>query len=71
MPPQDENRDPPLDTVPVDDVDYKPAVSGEELERVGGPSGWWEEAWDAEHQFAGYVHRQRPLGRPALTLDRR
>ncbi|KAI4177250.1 MAG: hypothetical protein LQ348_005867 [Seirophora lacunosa] len=63
VPPQDENRDPPLDTVPVDDVDYKPAVSGEELERVGGPSGWWEEAWDAEHQFAGYM-RPTPVREP-------
>ncbi|KAL9009372.1 MAG: hypothetical protein Q9173_005597 [Seirophora scorigena] len=63
VPPRDGNRDPPLDTVPVDDVDYKPAVSGEELERVGGPSGWWEEAWDAEHQFAGYM-RPRPLCKP-------
>ncbi|KAL8957162.1 MAG: hypothetical protein Q9193_005493 [Seirophora villosa] len=64
VPPRDGDRDPPLDTVPVDDVDYKPAVSGEELERVGGPSGWWEEAWDAEHKFAGYMRptpRREPI----------
>lgn len=40
----------PLD----DDPDYKPATSGEGLEAVGGPTGWWEKAWDEEHQFQGY-----------------
>lgn len=43
------------DSMPMaDDVDYIPAVSGEGLEMVGGPSGWWEEAWDEQHQFQGY-----------------
>lgn len=48
---------PPEDPVPapvVDDPDYAPAVSGEDLETIGGPTGWWEEAWDAEHQYYGY-----------------
>ncbi|KAL8986897.1 MAG: hypothetical protein Q9177_003846 [Variospora cf. flavescens] len=58
--PPDEPLKPPRDDTPVDDIDYKPAVSGEELERVGGPSGWWEEAWDEEHQFVGYM-RPTPL----------
>lgn len=39
---------------PVDDSEYTPAVSGEELERIGGPTGWWEQAWDDEHHFQGY-----------------
>ena len=36
---------------------YKPATSLDDLEPIGGPSGWWEEAWDKEHQFKGYVLR--------------
>ncbi|KAI4120829.1 MAG: hypothetical protein LQ338_006738 [Usnochroma carphineum] len=60
---QDEKTEPSTtqDTVPaVDDSDYTPAVSGEELETIGGPTGWWEEAWDAEHQFQGVNHRFIP-----------
>lgn len=45
----------------VEDADYTPAVTGDMLERVGGPSGWWEEAWDERHQFSGYEHCQRPV----------
>lgn len=37
----------------VDDPDYTPAVSGEGLEMIGGPTGWWEEAWDEQHQYRG------------------
>ncbi|KAL8912676.1 MAG: hypothetical protein Q9172_007458 [Xanthocarpia lactea] len=54
---------PPKDTDPAtgplnDDPYYVPAMSGEELEVVGGPSGWWEKAWDEEHQFQGWM---RPI----------
>jgi hypothetical protein len=34
---------------------YIPATSWDGLDRIGGASGWWEEAWDAEHQFEGYT----------------
>ena len=43
-----------------DDPYYKPATSGEGLEAVGGPTGWWEKAWDEEHQFQGYGHPNDP-----------
>ncbi|KAL8717316.1 MAG: hypothetical protein Q9225_005433 [Loekoesia sp. 1 TL-2023] len=47
------------DSMPtVDDVDYTPAVSGEGLEMIGGLTGWWEEAWDEQHQFQGFM---RPI----------
>lgn len=48
--PQRPNQEP---TAMVDDTDYAPAVSGEGLEMIGGPSGWWEEGWDEEHHFQG------------------
>lgn len=32
---------------------YVPATTWDGLERVGGPTGWWEEAWDKVHQFKG------------------
>ena len=38
----------------ADDSNYTPATSGEGLEMIGGPTGWWEAAWDEEHQFQGY-----------------
>ncbi|KAL8801984.1 MAG: hypothetical protein Q9182_004113 [Xanthomendoza sp. 2 TL-2023] len=47
----------------ADDIDYKPATSGEELEAIGGPSGWWEKAWDEEHQFQGFM-RPTPMQDP-------
>ena len=37
------------------DPDYKPAQTWDGLERVGGPTGWWEEQWDREHQYLGYA----------------
>ncbi|KAL9023094.1 MAG: hypothetical protein Q9180_008395 [Flavoplaca navasiana] len=49
----------PLD----DDPDYKPATSGEGLEAVGGPTGWWEKTWDEEHQFQGWM-RPTPMTDP-------
>ncbi|KAL8895632.1 MAG: hypothetical protein Q9207_008081 [Kuettlingeria erythrocarpa] len=45
---------------PIDDYDYTPALSGAELETIGGPTGWWEQAWDEEHQFEGFM-RATPL----------
>lgn len=30
---------------------YTPATSLEQLEPIGGPTGWWEDAWDKENQF--------------------
>ncbi|KAI4176422.1 MAG: hypothetical protein LQ343_001162 [Gyalolechia ehrenbergii] len=46
----------------VDDPDYTPAVSGEGLEMIGGPTGWWEEAWDEQHQYRGFM-RSTPLNK--------
>ncbi|KAL8827109.1 MAG: hypothetical protein Q9170_007144 [Blastenia crenularia] len=55
---------PRQNSVPVaDDADYTPAQSGEVLEHIGGPTGWWEEAWDEEHQFQGFM-RPVPLLNP-------
>ena len=34
-------------------LDYVPAETWDGLEHVGGATGWWEEAWDKEHQFIG------------------
>ncbi|KAL8935798.1 MAG: hypothetical protein Q9216_005250 [Gyalolechia sp. 2 TL-2023] len=48
----------------VDDPDYIPAVSGEGLEVIGGPEGWWEEAWDEQHQYQGFM-RSTPLKKAA------
>jgi hypothetical protein len=40
---------------PLDEWEgYKPATTWDGLRSIGGPTGWWEEAWDAEHQFSGY-----------------
>ena len=35
-------------------VDYVPATTWEGLDQIGGSTGWWEEAWDAENRFTGY-----------------
>ncbi|KAL8696869.1 MAG: hypothetical protein Q9224_002576 [Gallowayella concinna] len=43
-----------------DDVDYTLATSGEGLETIGGPTGWWEKGWDKEHQFQGFL-RPTPM----------
>ncbi|KAL8910301.1 MAG: hypothetical protein Q9171_004386 [Xanthocarpia ochracea] len=63
--PGNEPAIPPKDTEPAtgpldDDPYYVPAMSAEELEMVGGPSGWWEKAWDEEHQFQGWM-RPTPM----------
>lgn len=34
---------------------YVPATTWDGLDRIGGATGWWEEAWDQEHPFHGYV----------------
>ncbi|KAI4230659.1 MAG: hypothetical protein LQ349_006115 [Xanthoria aureola] len=55
IPPNDEGTA----TAPLDDDPYyTPATSGEELESLGGPSGWWEKAWDEGHQYQGWM---RPI----------
>ena len=41
--------------------DYIPATTWEGLEQVGGPTGWWEEAWDRDHYFEGSVPRDGHL----------
>ncbi|KAL8854477.1 MAG: hypothetical protein Q9221_000748 [Calogaya cf. arnoldii] len=46
----------PLDVDPY----YTPATSGEGLDVLGGPSGWWEKAWDEQHQFQGWM-RPTPM----------
>ncbi|KAL8724415.1 MAG: hypothetical protein Q9181_006837 [Wetmoreana brouardii] len=58
-------------TAPVtDDPDYKPATSGEGLEMIGGPTGWWEQAWDEHHHFRGFMRpapiRDGPAVRKAI-----
>ncbi|KAL8992021.1 MAG: hypothetical protein Q9169_007439 [Polycauliona sp. 2 TL-2023] len=58
--PDEEPAYPPARDIVVDDSDYKPATSGEELEAVGGPSGWWEKAWDEAYQFKGWM-RPTPM----------
>ena len=32
-------------------ADYVPATTWDGLDQIGGATGWWEEAWDEEHQF--------------------
>ena len=32
---------------------YVQATTWDGLERIGGPSGWWEEAWDKVNKFEG------------------
>ena len=34
---------------------YVPAATWDGLDQVGGAHGWWEEAWDQEHQFVKWV----------------
>lgn len=34
---------------------YSEAVTWDGLDQIGGAEGWWEEAWDKENQFKGYV----------------
>ena len=36
-------------------ADYVPATTWDGLDHIGGATGWWEEAWDEEHQFTRYV----------------
>lgn len=34
---------------------YKPAEDWTGLEKIGGPKGWWEEAWDRENVYQGFL----------------
>ncbi|MCJ1392172.1 hypothetical protein MMC18_005039 [Xylographa bjoerkii] len=36
-------------------ADYVPATTWDGLDHIGGATGWWEEAWDEEHQFNGFM----------------
>ncbi|MCJ1477174.1 hypothetical protein MMC13_005845 [Lambiella insularis] len=36
-------------------ADYVPATTWDGLDHIGGATGWWEEAWDEEHQFEGFM----------------
>ena len=38
----------------IDESNYVPATNWDGLMAIGGPTGWWEEAWDEEHQFEGW-----------------
>jgi hypothetical protein len=42
----------------VGSEDYVAAKTWDDLERIGGPSGWWEKSWDEENQFKGYARLQ-------------
>ncbi|KAL8657322.1 MAG: hypothetical protein Q9226_002038 [Calogaya cf. arnoldii] len=57
VPPGDEGTT--TDPVGADPY-YTPATSGEALEVLGGASGWWEKAWDEQHQFQGWM-RPTPM----------
>ena len=37
----------------IDQGEYVPATTWDGLEHIGGATGWWEDAWDQEHQFKG------------------
>ena len=39
----------------VGGLEYQPAATWDGLEQIGGATGWWEEEWDQEHSFEGYV----------------
>ncbi|KAL8766968.1 MAG: hypothetical protein Q9209_006380 [Squamulea sp. 1 TL-2023] len=62
--PEKEPAIPPSNEQPTDSIDddpfYTPATSGVDLEAVGGPIGWWEKAWDEEHQYQGWM-RPTPM----------
>jgi hypothetical protein len=34
---------------------YVPATTWDGLEQIGGPTGWWEDAWDQVNRFEGSV----------------
>ncbi|MCJ1398922.1 hypothetical protein MMC11_002123 [Xylographa trunciseda] len=36
-------------------ADYVPATTWEGLDQIGGATGWWEEAWDQDNQFNGFM----------------
>ena len=57
-----EPPEPPPLTPTVASEAYVPASTWDGLDRIGGASGWWEEQWDAEHPFHGFVS-QAPLRR--------
>ena len=40
--------------VNVDTSNYVPAANWDGLIAIGGPTGWWEEAFDQQNQFEGY-----------------
>lgn len=55
---QKQQQQPSTDTAmsASDDMgDYAPAATWDGLESIGGPVGWWEEAWDEKNPFRGFV----------------
>ncbi|MCJ1285603.1 hypothetical protein MMC26_004944 [Xylographa opegraphella] len=46
--------DEPLSTSAANE-DYVPATTWDGLDHIGGATGWWEEAWDEEHQFTSFI----------------
>ncbi|MCJ1438599.1 hypothetical protein MMC27_007989 [Xylographa pallens] len=36
-------------------ANYVPATTWDGLDHIGGATGWWEEAWDEEHQFISFM----------------
>ena len=53
---EDEASDQEAKGVPSPVTDgYVQAATWDGLDQIGGSEGWWEEAWDQENQFVGYV----------------
>ena len=47
-------------------AEYVPATSWDGLEHIGGATGWWEEAWDLDHQFKGFMSSSKIVSRGEL-----
>jgi hypothetical protein len=46
----------PTASIPASESEpYVPATTWDGLEQIGGPTGWWEEAWDQVNRFEGSV----------------
>ncbi|MCJ1306316.1 hypothetical protein MMC08_009136, partial [Hypocenomyce scalaris] len=59
---------PDAETVLPDDgaSNYVPATTWDGLEHIGGASGWWEEAWDQEHPFYGFMAPSKMTSREEI-----
>ncbi|MCJ1239169.1 hypothetical protein MMC14_007162 [Varicellaria rhodocarpa] len=47
-------------------LDYVPASTWDGLEQIGGATGWWEDAWDKQHQFTGFMTTEKLQSRSDL-----